>query len=132
MIKLNLDTANRSIIENKLNGDKNLKDYCIALVENSKSSVRADLSQFEKDISAIRIENGKYHIRAINQVEELKQEFEYFHREKEKLNIEWQKEIKMLTEFNEKFNGFKKQFKVSEKSRGDIVKSILVTKLNNL
>ena len=75
------------------------------------NSIRATLLQYEKDISSIRIENGKYHVEAMKMVSEVKQQIDEFNSEKDKFVTDFKK----IQELNDSQKELKKECTAREK-----------------
>jgi len=124
-MKVNLNNAIKTILDQRITIETNLKEFINQLVENSESGIRGQLKMFESDISATKIENGKYHLEAMKKVKDIKDEFSNFMCYKEEILDEVNKEKTERKKFNSELE---KEFKKYDSSFVEINESIVVSR----
>lgn len=135
MLKQGLDHSNKMIFDQRNIIEENMKEYCTKLLNELQNGAIAQMKQFDVDLRNVRVENGKYHIEARKQLEEVMSVVENVNKIKNDYISEWANEKNLFFENRLVFSEMKELFGISEKEHEEINQSMKVKiffKLNNL
>ena len=126
LFKVNLDYTLNKITEQQafIQDEKKLKEYVRETIEDMQEKVKKYVQTFQEDISSIRMENGKYHLEVMKQIEKTKTELADFHKDKDEFQIEFnkyntrqQEDLKII---EKSFIDFKKNAKAHNELEDDV------------
>ena len=126
MLKQGLDHSNKMIFDQRNIIEENMKEYCTKLLNELQNGAIAQMKQFDVDLRNVRVENGKYHIEARKQLEEVMSVVENVNKIKNDYVSEWANEKTLFFENRLVFEEMKELFGISEKEHEEINQSMKV------
>jgi len=126
MQKQKLDQTNKMLLDQRAAIETNMKDFVLNLVKDLENGSLGQIKQFGVDLSNVRIENGKYHIEARNNLKIITNNIEEVNKIKNDYITEWQQEKEMFAENRNLFDGVYAEFKKTEKNHDEITTTIKV------
>jgi len=126
--KRNIEMTSRTLQETRQNNEKYINEFVINLVDNKEAGVITRINQFEKDISNVRVENGKYHLQAMKNVKELKDELDKFLIVRDEVNEDLKRNKKIFTDGTKVVDNMHSSLTKTEKTHNDINIEINVSK----
>ena len=128
ILKANLDYVLNKINEQQsfIQGDSNLKEFCRDNIDKLRDEIKEYITNFNNDISSIRMENGKYHIEVMNLIKDTKSDLTRFHKDKEEFQDEFKKIKDKFDEDIKAINLSFVEFKKNVKLYNDVIIDVSV------